>query len=266
MNDAPCVLSGRGILVTRPAHQANALCALIETAGGRALRFPVLDIHPIADLAAVQAGLARLTRPGEYDLAIFVSANAVQYTLAALTPRAWPIAVKIAAIGAATARALAAQGLRVDVAPARDFTSEALLALPEFQSVQNQRILILRGAGGRETLRDVLSARGAQVDYLDVYRRDTATTDASVLLEHWRAGAIDAVLIASTESLQKLLAIIGTLGTALLSATPLIVGNARTRELARSLGLAGPLVVARDATDAAMVDALCAHFAAAQAQ
>ena len=254
----PCVLSGRGILVTRPAHQADALCALIETAGGRAVRFPVMDIRPAADPDVVQAGIARL---GEYDLAIFVSANAVNHTLDALAPRIWPSTVKIAAIGAATDRALAARGLHVDVAPKQDFTSEALLALPEFQTVRNQRILILRGTGGRETLRDTLNVRGAQVDYLEVYRRDTAKTDPSALLEHWRAGAIDAVLIASTESLQKLLAIIGTLGLELLGATTLIVGNARTRQLARELGLGGTVVVAADATDAAMLDALCAYFA-----
>lgn len=257
----PGVLNGRGILVTRPAQQAAALCAAIEAAGGRALRFPVLDIRPAADPAAVQAGLARLLRPGNYDLAIFVSANAVQYTVAALAPRAWPSSVKIAAIGSATARALAARGLSVDIAPQRDFTSEALLALPEFQSVQQRRILIPRGAGGREILRDTLRARGAQVDYLEVYRRDTATTDPAALLEHGRAGAIDAVLIASTESLHKLLAIIGTLGTALLRTTTLIVGNERTRQLARESGLDGTVVVAADATDAAMLAAACAHFA-----
>jgi uroporphyrinogen-III synthase len=111
-----------------------------------------------------------------------------------------------------------------------------------------------------------LSARGAQADYLEVYRRDTVTTDPSAVLKHWRAGAIDAVLIASTESLQKLLAIIGTLGLELLGATTLIVGNERTRQLARELGLGGPVVVAADATDAAMLDALCAHFAASQPQ
>lgn len=252
------VLSGRGVLVTRPAQQAEPLCALIEAAGGRALRFPVMDIKPAADSAVVQAGLARLA---DYDLAIFVSANAVRYTLDALAPRAWPSTVKIAAIGAATARALAARGLSVDIAPVRDFTSEALLALPEFQSVHQRHILILRGAGGRETLRDTLSARGAQVDYLEVYCRATAETDPSALLEQWRAGAIDAVLVASTESLQKLLTIIGTLGLELLGATTLIVGNARTRQLALELGLDGTVVVAADATDAAMLEALRAHFA-----
>jgi uroporphyrinogen-III synthase len=78
--DMQGALGGRGILVTRPAHQAEPLCGLIEAAGGRALRFPVMEIRPAADQPAVQADLARLAG---YDLAIFVSANAVQYTLEA---------------------------------------------------------------------------------------------------------------------------------------------------------------------------------------
>lgn len=257
--DSQDALAGRGILVTRPAHQAGDLCALIEAAGGRALRFPVLEIRPAADIHAVQAGLARLAN---YDLAIFVSANAVQHTLAALAARPWPGHVAIAAVGAATARALERQGLRVAHCPAGAFTSEALLELPELQHLAGRRILILRGDGGREHLRDCLVARGAEVEYLEVYRRAQPQTDPAPLLGQWRAGAIDAVLVASTDSLEKLVAIIGTLGHGLLRATPLIVGNARTRDRARQLGLDGSVAVAADATDAAMVAALQAHFAA----
>lgn len=253
------VLKGRGILVTRPAHQADALCALIEAAGGRALRFPVLEILPAQDSAVVQSGLARLA---DYGLAIFVSANAVLYTLQALAPRPWPPQVAIAAVGAATARVLERQGLRVTHCPASEFTSEALLELPELQRMQGTRVLILRGDGGREHLRETLTARGAQVDCLEVYRRAQPETDPAPWLKRWRAGEIAAVLITSNESLRKLLAIVGTLGVTLLRGTPLIVGNARTRELARELGLDGTVIVAADATDAAMLEALCAHFAA----
>lgn len=257
----PDVLKGRGILVTRPAHQAEALCALIEEAGGVPLRLPALEILPPADPAEVQVGLARL---GEYDLAIFVSANAVRFTLAALVPRSWPQSVEIAAVGAATARALQERGLTVAHCPEHEFTSEALLALPDLQRMQGKRVLILRGDGGRGHLRETLTARGAQVDYLEVYRRARPDTDPAPWLARLAAGEIAAVLITSNESLRSLLAIVGTLGLEQLRATPLIVGNARTRELARELGIDGAVTVAADATDAAMVAALCAQFAAAQ--
>ncbi len=258
---APGVLNGRGILVTRPAHQAEALCALIETAGGRALRLPVLQIQPAADPGAVQAGLARL---GNYDLAVFISANAVNFALDAWAPRPWPAHVQIATVGAATARALHLRGLAVTHCPEREHTSEALLALPELRRMPGRRVLILRGDGGREHLRATLEARGAQVDYLEVYRRVRPDTDPAPWLARWQAGEIAAVLITSNESLRNLLAIIGTLGLELLRRTPLVVGNVRTCELARELGLDGTVIVAADATDAALVAALCAHFTGQQ--
>lgn len=254
------VLNGRGILVTRPAHQADAVCALIEACGGRALRLPMLDIRPVEDSAAVQAGLARLP---EYDVAVFVSANAVRYTLDALAQRPWPPTVAVAAVGAATARALDERGLRVNFSPERDYTSEALLALPALQDMHGRRVLILRGNGGRDHLRKILSARGAAVDYLEVYRRVQPDIDPTPWLARWRAGDIAAVLITSGESLRQLRAIVGTLGLELLRATPLIVAHARIRDLARELGLDGPVTVADDATDAAMVKELCAYFALA---
>ena len=251
-------LNGRGILVTRPAHQADAVCALIEACGGRALRLPVLEIRPAVDATAMQAGLARLP---EYDVAVFVSANAVRHTLDALAPRPWPPTVAVAAVGAATARALEERGLPVTYCPERDYTSEALLALPTLRDMHDRRVLILRGNGGRDHLREILSARGAAVDYLEVYRRAQPDIDPTPWLARWRAGEIAAVLITSGESLRQLRAIVGTLGQELLRATPLIVAHARIRDLARELGLDGPVLVADDATDAAMVKKLCAYFA-----
>jgi uroporphyrinogen-III synthase len=58
--------------------------------------------------------------------------------------------------------------LRATYCPAQAFTSEALLALPELRQLPGRRILILRGEGGREHLRETLRARGAEVDYLEV--------------------------------------------------------------------------------------------------
>lgn len=252
-------LAGRRVLVTRPAHQADALCRMIEAAGGCALRFPVLDILPVCDPTTVQTGLARLA---DYDLAIFVSANAVSHTLAALAPRPWPTSVAVAAVGSATAQALAAQSLEV-IQPSRGFTSEALLALPVFQHMTGRRVLILRGNGGREHLRATLLARGAEVDYLEVYRRAQSQADPAALLAAWRSDGIDAVLVASGETLHKLLAIVGTLGVPLLRAATLVVAHARSAELARRLGLDGAIIVAADATDGAMLEALKRHFAAA---
>jgi len=75
-------------------------------------------------------------------------------------------------------------------------------------------------------------ARGAQVDYLELYRRVTASSDPAPLLTQWQAGAIDAVLLTSAEGLRSLQAIIGTLGMQLLRSTCMVVAHARIRDLA----------------------------------
>lgn len=66
-------LSGVRVLVTRPAHQADALCRLIEAEGGTAIRLPLLTIEPRANLAEAQKLLA-----AGHDLWIFTSVNAVR--------------------------------------------------------------------------------------------------------------------------------------------------------------------------------------------
>ena len=98
----------------------------------------------------------------------------VTYSLPALlSQRQWPPHLLPAAIGQGTVRALAAHGVHGCIAPEQRFDSEALLALPELQAerVAGQRVLILRGDGGRELLAETLSARGALVDLVSCYRR-----------------------------------------------------------------------------------------------
>ena len=71
-------LSGLGILVTRPAHQATYLLTRIKSLGGNPLLFPVLEI---ADVENVEPLLEIIDRLDEFDFAIFVSPNAVDKAL-----------------------------------------------------------------------------------------------------------------------------------------------------------------------------------------
>ena len=60
MTDSARPLNGAGVLVTRPAHQADRLCQMIEEKGGQARRFPTLEILPLADLSDLDKVLAEL--------------------------------------------------------------------------------------------------------------------------------------------------------------------------------------------------------------
>ena len=250
------LLQGVGVLVTRPGHQADALCRMIEAEGGRAVRFPVLEIRGPAD----ETGLLNAIRNLEsYHWAIFISVNANNRGMQrVLAGRSWPDSVRIAVIGRRSAREAELLGCPADLVPEQRFDSEGLLALPEMQAVQGQRIAIFRGNGGRELLAEQLRARGAEVDYVETYRRVCPShNNVGDLLRRWQAGEIQITLVNSAESLSNLEAMLGQDGQQLLQSTPLVVVSERMLSLARKAGFVQRPVLAANATDTAVFQALC---------
>jgi len=256
MQPATAPLQGVGVLVTRPAHQADSLCELIRQQGGTAIRFPVLEIRPPADPQKLTQVVDSLE---EFDWAVFISANAVNRTLEhILGTRDWPKPVRIAVIGKRSAEELGRFGLTADLFPQQKFNSEALLALPDMQEVSGQRIVIFRGNGGREILADTLRKRGARVEYVEAYRRARPHADNAELLQRWRQGLVNIVSVNSAESLRNLVEMLGKAEESLLTATPLLVVSKRMLALAEELGFQYPPLVAENATDKAVLDALLA--------
>ncbi len=247
-------LNGLGVLVTRPEHQADSLCRLIERHGGVAIRWPALIIAEPRDPAPALALFNRLV---DYDLAIFTSANAVERALPAIRERGGiPEQLEIAAVGRASAQALARHGIDRCLQPEDDFSSEGLLALPRLRQVTGQRIAIVCGEDGRELLVETLAARGAWVERAEVYRRERpATGGIETLLTRWKCGEIGAVTVTSSENLRNLFDMLGVAGQDYLCDTPLIVVSARIRRIAAEYGCRR-LLLARDAGDDAIAAAL----------
>jgi uroporphyrinogen-III synthase/uncharacterized protein HemX len=247
-------LAGITVLITRPAEQAAGLCALIEAAGGRALRLPLLEIVPVEDN---RAAAELLDRPDYWDWLIFVSANAVRFALATGGRAVRPSPrTCIAAVGEATAGALAQAGVRVDLIPKPKFNSESLLADPDLADVAGKRILIVRGVGGREHLAEVLRERGAETAYAELYRRaNPRAANAAACIDLWRRGGIDAVVVTSGDALSRLMELLGETGAELACRTPLAVIGARIAELARESGWRR-VAVAGQANDQGIADAI----------
>ena len=194
------LLDGAGILITRPRHQADQLANAIESHGGIAHLFPVIEILP-GDTTAIEAEVANLQTP---DVTVFISRNAVRHGLAYA-------AGKIAAIGPATADALRTAGTAVDICPDAGFDSEHLLAEAAFDDVADKTIRIIRGENGRDLLASTLKERGAQVDYVCTYSRATpeySGSDLASLEQQWRNGEISAVTVMSVHSLRNLIALL----------------------------------------------------------
>jgi uroporphyrinogen-III synthase len=246
-----CDLSGIGVLVTRPAHQGEALCRLIRSYGGRPIHFPALEIHGPEDPAALRTLLAGIEH---YDIAFFVSANAVHYGLE-LLGGTLPASLQVAAVGTGTARALAAYAIAVALLPEERFDSAALLALPALQQVAGKRILIFRGNGGHPLLGDTLRERGAEVVYAEVYRRERPAADAAPLRARWPQ-EIRIVTATSLELLHNLVVLLGEAGRSLLQETPLVVVSEAMRRRAEELGCRHVLMAPR-AEDAALVATIC---------
>lgn len=239
-------LAGRRILVTRPRELAQGLAALIAGAGGEPVPYPAIEIQDPESPAAAQALLARAA---QFDLAVFVSPSAVRKAFE-LHAAPWP--ARLAVVGEGTRRALEALGVRGVIAPAERADSEALLALAELQQVRGQRVLIVRGTGGREFLGQVLAERGAQVEYAECYRRIRPQAPPP-------AGELHGACVTSGEALDNLVALAGR---ERLRALPVFVPHERIVRRARELGLEAPVLAGPG--DAEMLRGMVAYFGGAK--
>lgn len=245
-------LRGKRILVTRPKQQADNLISLIEQHGGQAIPFPTLEILPAENTQALKQQLENLKT---YQWLIFISANAVNFAVAANNGKIEQFTqAKIAAVGKATAKALQAIGLTVDLVPETGFNSEALLAMQALQQVQNQKILIVRGIGGRETLADELKKRGATVDYCEVYQRQIPVIDTAPTVDLLNQQRLDILTITSSEALQNLLTMLEP-HKGLLMNIPLVVISERIKKTAEAAGFK-KIAVSSSPDDAAILNTM----------
>ncbi len=258
------------VLVTRPAHQANALSQMIIEQGGQAVLFPVIEISP---MHLSNTASAMLKHPEKIDFIIFISPNAVQYGVAELFSSAVVERdevsehIKLVTIGLASARKLKQLlGREADIYPVEQYNSETLLAHKGLNktSVNNKQIIIFRGHGGRELLADTLKQRGAKVDYAEVYQRLKPKYDVQDLDAVWQDKRPDIITISSNEGLNNLLEIVhempGHKYDKQLRQTPLVVVTEKMRLNARTLGFNKVIVVPK-ASNEDLVDGViqCYH-------
>jgi uroporphyrinogen-III synthase len=247
-------LDGIGVIVTRPHRQAAGLARKLAAVGATPLIWPAIVILPPLDGTPLERAHANLD---QYDIAVFVSANAAEYGVP--DPSRWPVSLRVFAPGPGTAEALAAIGLTSVRVPVTTFDSEGLLALPELQQVNGARVLIFRGQGGRELLGSTLMQRGARVAYVSCYRRAAPTSGTDGLLEALRDNRAHALTLSSAEGIDNLLASVGIEGRALLARIPAFVPHPRIADRAHAAGLSAVTTAAGG--DAGLVAGLLEWFA-----
>lgn len=253
----PLPLKGITVAVTRPQAQADELVGLIESAGGRALRLPFFEIEPLIDEYEFRRVAESLV---DTALAIFVSPNAVEIALPALLQYAsWPLGLAAVCPGSGSARALAAFSINKIVLPSVRYDAEAMLDLPEMseEAVRGRKVLLFCGEGGRPLLAETMRARGAIVDVLFCYRRLSVPGVTDQLLNYWRKGQLDALVVTSSEGLRLLWAEKNKEFMCFMAEIPLFIPHARIAELAASLGLRH--IVHTSTDNPGLLAGLCAY-------
>ncbi|MBL1261947.1 MAG: uroporphyrinogen-III synthase [Thiotrichaceae bacterium] len=242
------------VVVTRPAHQAEHLCHLIEQAGGTAIRLPVIEITAPDDIQAAQDKLSQLEN---FNTAIFTSANAVEGLFKLAPPLfSWPPNTQVAAIGKRTASILRAHAIPVNIIPNQEFNSEVLLQSDAMNSVSGKKIMIFKGTGGRTLLSETLTERGAYIETIDLYQRKRPNKGLRNIQQAGKSGSIDLFVVTSNEGLQNLFEMATTNEQEWLLTTPLVVISERTAQLAKTLGFSHNSVVAHEASDEGLLNSL----------
>ena len=238
-------MSGKGIILTRPAGYNDSLVEKLVIAGYRVLERPLLSIEPMAlDDVAKQ----RVMDLDRYHVAVFVSRNAVTHCMEHLQyywPQ-WPARLAWCAMGQRTAEDLKAFDIQA-IFPEKQ-GAVGLIETMDWNDVS--KVLVVRGRGGLETFHDELNDRAIQVDYLEVYQR-IARLHKSLAKEMVDL-QFEVVILTSGDALASL---VESLDRKLLGKLKAIVPTQRIAELARHSGL-NDLLVSGSVSDDAVLTAL----------
>jgi len=240
-------LDGLRVLITRPTPQHQGICSAIEENGGAAFHFPMIEIAARDNAEQLQQVKTQIENLDNFHVLIFVSNNAVQYAANRIHdywPQ-FPVGIDVIAIGPSTARMATTEFNCNVLHPAKGVSSEDVLAMPELENLEDKKIAIFRGEGGRELLAETLTERGAQVIYIEVYKRMPAKNSAEQLAQLIESADINVAAVTSGESLERLAALIDSTGEQVLSlkSQPLLVPSERVVKLAQNLGFSKLKVV-----------------------
>ena len=202
-------LFGRRVLVTRSQSQAAGLQVKLEAEGAQVEMLPLLEIGPPADWTELDAELAQLE---DFDWVIFTSPNSVRYFFARLHHLGGDArrlgGVALAAVGQATAAALAEQGLRPDLVPPKQSQEGLIVALQQVE-VEGRRLLLPASAIGRTELVEALRGRGAQVRRVAAYQNQMPDLKEEDWPPALRRGELDLVVFASPSSVANFWRLLG---------------------------------------------------------
>ena len=226
------------ILITRPEGQHQSLVAACESLGFNTRHLPCLTITPNDNTSELEHK-CRLA-----DVILFTSRNAVIHAHKQL-PLPW-LNKSVHAIGSSTARSLSEFKQTIEFDPEPPFNSEAYLH--QLSSKPAQKILIVKGTGGRDLIASTLTSKGWEVETVDVYRRSLPVLSPEEISSAFRTPSPQIISITSNETLENLVTMAKDHWD-LIKDLPLVVNSQRCQDLANSLGFTQQALVANQAGD-----------------
>lgn len=203
-------LFGKGVVITRPEAQAEEMQGLLRRQGARTILFPTIRIVPPESWQPLDAALGHLE---SYDWIIFTSANGVRFFFRRLRETGRDLrdlkGIRICTIGPATAAALEARGIRVDLVP-ESYISEGVVKAFEKHDLKGRRILLPRAEQARDVIPGGLIGLGARVDVVTVYRTVASDRKKEELEPIIAAGKVDAITFTSPSTVVNFMKIMGT--------------------------------------------------------
>jgi uroporphyrinogen III methyltransferase / synthase len=193
-------LEGRTIVITRARAQAQRFAQLLEAAGARVLQAPTIVIEPPASWELLDTALGALE---SFTWVVFTSVNGVAMVDRRLSARglAWTAISRkrVAAIGPATAEALAEHGVRVELVPT-EYRAEGLVEGLRRVLGPGDRVLLPRAKETRDVLVVELRRLGVAVTEVPAYQTRRIEDGVARLREALASGSVDAVTFTSSST------------------------------------------------------------------
>lgn len=237
------------VLITRPAGLNLYLSDRLNQLGCETYLIPTVEILPAPQSTLEQ--FDELLRKGPApDWLIFVSANAVRF--------GWPLVAnyseivrssRVAVVGPGSAKALSLLGVTPDAIPETQFDSEGVLSLAAFSKLQGQRIMIIRGMGGRPLMGEEMTRRGATVEYGECYQRRLPEQGREILARLLNDRRVDLVTITSRATLVNLFRLTPPHLRSALGSLDYLIMSDSILSTAEEFGVSGKVTVADELSD-----------------
>ncbi|MGH2456463.1 MAG: uroporphyrinogen-III synthase [Candidatus Limnocylindria bacterium] len=241
------------VLLTRPTGQAGELAARLSEHGIGSIHVPTVAVVPAADGRPLARALQALATGGWL---VVTSAPGAAAVVGALAGRQLATGVQVAAVGSATAAALQAHGIGVDLVPDR-FLAEAIPAA--MGDLRDRVVLLARADAADGALPATLRERGARVEEMVAYRTVEGPPGSRARIRRVLADGVDGILLTSGSSARGLVALLSARLRDRARTLPAFCIGPVTASAAREMGFTVG-AVARDHTAAGLAAATASYF------